>query len=145
MVPASQHESLYGKIGDIFREAHRYRGLRHNLARAYLCGTTELRDGYQYNLDRFHALWEKASSDPARLVAMLPDAPRSFEFMQALVDELYADELAMMKGYRRHCTLDDDGMRVRAALLWVLEQFGAYEGLESTRASSTSTGDLEQG
>ena len=145
VVPDTQHESLYGKIGDIFRDAHRYRGLRHNLARSYLCGTTELRDGYQYNLDRFHALWEKASSDPARLAGMLPEAPRSFEFLQSWVDELFADELAMMKGYRRHCTLDDDGRRVRTALLWVLDQFGAYEGLESTRASSKSAGDLEQG
>ncbi len=120
---------LYAKVGDLFKAVLRHRGLRANLARAYLCGSTELRDGYQNNLTNFHALWEALNSDPAVLAARLPGPDGWAAFLQGWDDELQAepDKQRYLKGLRRRYTLDDNAQLVRQTVLRALEDFGAYE------------------
>ncbi len=130
VVPPNQHESLYGKIAELFAQVHRHRGLRTNLARAYLCGTTELRDSYQHNLDNFHALWESASSDPAQLAARLPDPEGWYDFLQSWADSFASDVEVYHKGLVRRATLDQNSNLVRQKLLWILDQFQAFRRIE---------------
>jgi len=136
MVPEAQHASLYARVGDLFRDAHHHRGLRHNLARTYLCAATELRDGYENHLDRFHALWESAHSDPNELAPLLPNPSGWYDFLQGWSDELEGDLMKFLKGVNRHYTLERDENGVRAALYRVLGDYGAYERLAATAAPS---------
>jgi hypothetical protein len=131
VVPPNQHESLYGKIGELFAKVHRHRGLRANLARAYLCGSTELRDSYQHNLDNFHALWESASSEPSKLLPRLPDPDGWYAFLQGWADSFATDAEVYHKGLVRRATLDQNSYLVRQKLLWVLDQFQAFRRIET--------------
>jgi len=130
-VPAEQHEALYSRIADIFRPLLRHRGLRANLARTYLCGSAELRDSYSNNLDNFHALWESVASEPAQLKARLPDAEGWAAFLQGWDDTLNASPELFLKGTSRHATLERDAQRVRATLLRLLGEYGAFARIET--------------
>lgn len=125
-----EQPSLYAKVGELFTPAHRHRALRTNLARTFLCGTTELRDRYQHNLDNFHALWEGASSDPAVLAKTLPDSAHWAEFLDGTYKRLQANPAEAVRGFTRHKVLDLDMLQVRERLLYVLEQFGAIARVE---------------
>lgn len=130
-VAAHQHEELYAKTGAIFKRLIRHRGLRTNLARTYLCGTAELRDGYGNNLDNFHALWESVSSDPATLAAQLPDDAGWRDYLQAWVDRCAAEPELLMKGTLRHAQLAREELAVRATILRLLGEYGAYARIET--------------
>jgi len=123
VVPPNQMAELYGRIGALFLDVHRQRGLRNALARAFLCGTTELRDGYQGHLDRFHALWEESNSTPELLKAKLPDSANWASTLQAWTDEMAKDELRFLRGVRRRYFLDANAEAVRALLFRLLDQF----------------------
>jgi hypothetical protein len=123
VVPPNQMAELYGRIGALFLDIHRQRGLRHAFAQSFLCGTTELRDGYQGHLDRFHALWEEASSTPATLAAKLPDAAAWASTLQTWTDEMARDELRFLRGVRRRYFLDANAQAVRDLLYQLLDQF----------------------
>ncbi len=127
-VPPRQHRELYATIGDIFAGARRYRGLREALAAAYLSGSPAVRDGYRESLVRFHALWDKHASTPANVLPELPRSPEDWtDFLQELADECEKDRDLREAGKRRQAALDADAATVRATLVWVLEQFGAFE------------------
>lgn len=130
-VPAEQHPEFYARIAELFRAVLRHRGLRTNLARTYLCGNAELRDNYLYNLDNFHALWESAGSDPANLRAKLPDDAGWRDFLQGWHDSLVADPQPFYRGASRHATLDRATHMVRATLLRLLGEYGAYARIET--------------
>lgn len=123
VVPQHQMSELYGRIGALFLDIHRQRGLRHALAQSFLCGTTELRDGYQGHLDRFHALWEESSSTPQTLAAKLPDAAAWANTLQTWTDEMAKDELRFLRGVRRRYFLDANAQAVRDLLFQLLDQF----------------------
>jgi len=130
-VPAHQHEELYAKTGAIFKRLLRHRGLRTNLARAYLCGTAELRDSYGNNLDHFHALWESVTSDPATLAKQLPDEAGWRDYLQGWLDRCAAEPELLMKGTLRHAQLAREELLVRATILRLLGEYGAYAKLET--------------
>jgi len=130
-VPAHQHEELYAKTGAIFKRLLRHRGLRTNLARAYLCGTAELRDSYGNNLDNFHALWENVTSDPASLAKQLPDEAGWRDYLQGWVDRCAAEPELLMKGTLRHAQLAREELLVRATILRLLGEYGAYARIET--------------
>lgn len=133
-VRGDQQQDLYTRIAELFREVFRHRGLRQNLARTYLRGNAELRDLYANNLDNFHALWESCASDPATLRARLPD-PASWQgFLQSWNDELVADPQPYYRGTDRHATLDRNAQAVRATLLRLLGEYGAYARIETLPA-----------
>jgi hypothetical protein len=130
-VPAEQHEELYGRTSAVSNRLIRYRGLRTNLARTYLCGTTELRDGYAHNLDNFHALWESVSSTPAALAAQLPDDAGWRDYLQAWADRCVTEPELLLKGTQRHAQLEREQLAVRATMLRLLGEYGAYAKLET--------------
>jgi hypothetical protein len=130
-VPAEQHEELYGRIAELFRAVSRHRSLRTNLARTYLCGNADLRDRYMHNLDNFHALWESVRSDPAALLPKLPDDAGWRDFLQGWDDSLAADVQLLYRGTSRHATLDRETHRVRATMLRLLEEYGAFTRIET--------------
>ncbi|MCC6409088.1 MAG: hypothetical protein IT453_18150 [Planctomycetes bacterium] len=133
IVPESQHEALFGRLGELYMPAFHFRGLRNAVARTFVCGSTELRDGYQQHLDNFHALWESAGSDPAVLAAQLPDETKWSEFLVGLTERAPTDELFALRGLRRRVTLDQNGAEVRRYLYWLLEQADAYRRLGAGR------------
>jgi hypothetical protein len=137
VVPETQHASLYAQIGELFQGAYRHRSLRHNLARVFLCGTTELRDNYQPNLDRFHALWDSVSSEPTVLAEKLPPSEGWAEFLQGWADETSRNPELFLKGVNRRFTLENDARAVRATLMRVLDENGVYKRLDA----STSAGE----
>jgi hypothetical protein len=130
VVSDAKQPSLYAKVGELFTPAHRHRALRTNLARTFLCGTTELRDRYQHNLDNFHWLWESVSSDPAALAKSLPDSAHWAEFLDGTYKKLEAEPAEAVRGFRRHKVLDLDMLKVRERLMYVLEQYGAFARVE---------------
>lgn len=130
-VPGEKHEELYARIGVVTKSLIRHRGLRTNLARTYLCGTAELRDGYAHNLDNFHALWESAGSDAATLAPQLPDDAGWRDYLQAWADRCAAEPELLMKGTLRHAQLEREQLAVRATMLRLLGEYGAYAKLET--------------
>lgn len=133
IVPESQHEELFGRIGGLVMPAYHHRSLRHALARTFVCGSTELRDGYQQHQDNFHALWESVSSDPGALAAILPAEAQWSEFLTGLAERAGADELFALRGLRRRDTLDKNGDEVRRWLFWLLEEAEAYRWLDGAK------------
>jgi hypothetical protein len=130
VIQVHEQAPLYAKVAELFARAQHQRGLRENLARTFICGTTELRDGYQGHLDNFQALWESASSTPAILRARLPAIEAWAEFLQDWHDTVVADRELLCKGLVRRSTLDQGSARVRESLLWVLDQYGAFTRIE---------------
>lgn len=124
-VPAGRQRELYGRIEGLFQAAHRHRGLRHALARAYFVADPVLRDGYGPHVERFHALWDLFASDPARLAGELPAAADGPAWLEALVERLRAEPELLERGRVRRATLAADQRRVRATLAQVMEISGA--------------------
>ncbi|MCK6445963.1 MAG: hypothetical protein L6Q99_06170 [Planctomycetes bacterium] len=133
IVPESQHEGLFGRIGGLVMPAYHHRSLRHALARTFVCGSTELRDGYQQHQDNFHGLWESVSSDPGALAAVLPADAQWSEFLTGLSERAGADELFALRGLRRRDTLDRNGDEVRRWLFWLLGEAEAYRRLDGAK------------
>ncbi|MCE9594367.1 MAG: hypothetical protein K8S98_09235 [Planctomycetes bacterium] len=133
VVPEEQHQALYQRIGELFTPALHFRGLRENLARTFVCGTTELRDGYQQHFDNFQSLWESVSSNPADLAVLLPDDAKWSDFLLKLTSQVKTDEQLALRGIRRRYTLDQNGEQVRANLYWLLEQADAYRRLDARK------------
>jgi hypothetical protein len=123
VVANSEQAPLYARLGELFFAVHRQRGLRGALARAFLCGSTELRDGYQNHLDRFHALWEEANSTPSALAQKLPDSAAWASALQTWTDEMAKDELRLLRGVRRRYFLDANAEQVRTLLFQLLDQY----------------------
>jgi len=131
IVTPDQQPSLYAKIAELFMQVHRHRGLRQNVARTYLAGTTDLRDSYQHNLDNFHALWESAASEPAKLLPRLPDSEGWYAFLQGWADSFATDVEVYHKGLVRRAVLDQNSYLVRQKLLGILDQYQAYRRIET--------------
>jgi hypothetical protein len=122
-VPASKHEALYDRIGELFVPAQRHRGLRHAIASCYLAGSAVLRDGYTDQLDNFHALWEDCRSTPAEMAKRLPPAAKRSEFLAAWTATCHAKGAVWQAGLARHKTLDREAEAVRTLLLRLLGEF----------------------
>lgn len=126
-VPSSQHKALYDKIGELYVPARRHRGLREALARTYLRGSAVPLDLYAPNVDQFHALWETATSTPSELAKILPPSADWERFLTEWRDRCVAEPELFEAGVRRRETLDADRARIRAKLVWVLGELGAFE------------------
>jgi hypothetical protein len=127
-VPQGKQKSLYDAIGAAFSDARRYRGLREALASCYVNAAPVLRDGYGESLVRFHALWDKHRSTPAELAAALPrDAEAWVDFQSKWSREVGKQKALRDAGLTRQATLAADAVRVRAALVYVLRELGAFE------------------
>lgn len=133
-VPATQQEALYDRIGDLYKDAHRHRGLRHALARTYLVGSAAMRDGYAPHRDGFQALWDTHRSIPTGLLPELPDPAKWEKFLSAWAKRCRSDSKLAKAGQNRRATLDRDASAVRGALLNVLTEFGAYERIEGGKS-----------
>jgi hypothetical protein len=124
--PVSAQEELYAQVGDLFQDLHRHRGLRHALARSYAVGDAVLRDGYAAHLERFHALWDQASSMPAELLPRLPGPEQWEGFLLQLARDVGGDGDAgnarSIAGYNRRRTLEQDSWRVRDLLRTCLRE-----------------------
>ena len=127
VVPERQHDALYERIGELFQDARRHRGLRNALARCYLAGEVVLRDGYAVHLERFHALWDSVSSSPEELAAKLPDAKGWSAFLAGWDERCKAEPELLEQGRRRRATLVRDAGAVRRTLLGILRDSGALE------------------
>jgi hypothetical protein len=119
--PVREQDSLYARIGELFQDARRHRGLRHALAQTYLVGAPSLRDGYGANLDALHALWESAASMPAELLPRLPDAKGWEAFLDGWLARCDAEPELLRAGVRRRAVLESDAAAVRAALARVMQ------------------------
>ena len=126
-IPASEHDALYDRIAELFAVARRHRGLRNALARAYVSGDAKLADGYQTNLNRFHALWERAGSDPAALEPTLPAVGDWKEWLATQSRAIDRDRDLRRRATERRSTLAADAAKVRATLVGVMRQYGALD------------------
>lgn len=125
-IPASRHDQLYGRLGEIFQSARRHRGMRTALARSYLQATPVMRDGYGPSIDRLHGLWELHESDPEALAKALPEEDEEWEEWWA---NLYfrIDKVVEVveKARVRRRTLESNAGRVRGVLVAVMREYGA--------------------
>jgi hypothetical protein len=126
-IPGREQDPLYEKVIAEFTALHRHRTLRHAIAITFACGTDVLRDGYQGNLDNFHALWEDCSSTPEKLKARLPTPEKRSEFLEAWVKRCLEKDSPYRAGQNRRAVLDGNAYAVRATVFHVLEEYGALE------------------
>lgn len=129
-VPSSQHERLYTLVGGWFRAANRHMVLRRVAARSFLDAGEPLPDGYSHLAINFHALWDEHASDPAALRAALPAPEAMDDWLAALTKRVREDPKAWERGNVRADALARDAAGVRAAALWVLKEYGAYDALD---------------
>lgn len=127
-VPAKQQQSLYSHLGEYFVAARHHRGLREALASTYLTGEPTYRDGYTSgNTVGFHALWNRASSDPTALEPLLPEAKDWAAFLERINAEFERDREAWRGGEQRRETLIADARFVRSRLVAILDDLGHFE------------------
>ncbi|MCP3919191.1 MAG: hypothetical protein GY711_26925 [bacterium] len=126
-VRASQHDALYEKIGNLFVDARRHRGLRHAFARLYVSGKPAQRDGYGPHVDRFHALWDVHASTPEKLAPVLPAPDDWAEWLEKEGKRVDTSRKLYTAGQKRHATLAADSARVRATLVRVMREIGALK------------------
>ena len=126
-VPANAHDELYSTLGRHFVQARRYLGPRRALARLYLTGTPVIEGGYDADLDGYHALWEAHASDPDRLVRALPSPEGWTAFLETHWAGLKAEPERFLRGQERRRALEEDALRVRARLVAILTELGAFE------------------
>jgi hypothetical protein len=120
-------DDLYKTVGEIFVAALRYRGLRTALARTYLSGTVELRDGYALHIERLHALWDAHASTPGEVAALLPDSEHWAEFLEKWTLQCEEHPDVLHAGVARHAQLDRDAAATRAFFAEILKDLGALE------------------
>jgi hypothetical protein len=126
-IPGHQQDPLYEKVIGEFTALHGHRSLRHAIAITFACGTDVLRDGYQGNLDNFHALWEDCSSTPEKVRARLPAPEGRTAFLEAWVKRCLEKDGPYAAGQNRRAVLDGNAHAVRATVFRVLEEYGALE------------------
>lgn len=120
-VPSSEHEALYGRIGDLFVPARHHRGLREAAASAYLVAEPAYKDGYTAgNTVGFHALWSRHSSDPRALGPTLPEAADWAEYLEDWNAQLEDDNELWASGLLRRDTLAADQAFVRHRLVAIM-------------------------
>jgi hypothetical protein len=140
-VPAKQQEPLYSHLGTYFVDARHHRGLREALASAYLVGEPAYRDGYTSgNTVGFHALWNRASSDPAALLPLLPKAKEWAAFLERINAEFERDREAWRGGEQRRETLLADARFVRGRLVAILADLGHFAAPAAPPAEDTRRG-----
>jgi hypothetical protein len=126
-VPATRQDALYDRIGELFQDARRHRGLRQALAQCFLVADPELRDGYAASLVELHALWESAASTPTELVGRLP-APSAWKsFLQDWTARCKKEPDLRGVGDRRRAALASGAQEVRATFARVLTEFAARD------------------
>jgi len=126
-VSGTTQDDLYERVGEHFQVARRHRGLRVALARTYLVGSADMRDGYASHRDGLHALWNEAASTPADLAPQLPDVDHWAAFLEQLGARMADDEQFAAAGVYRRQTLDWEAWQVRGLLVSILGDAGAFE------------------
>ena len=126
-VPPSEQDEVYKAVADLFVPLHSYRGVRTALARTYLSGSVELRDGYANHIDRLHALWDAHSSTPSAVAALVPDSQGVAEFVANWALQVEEHPELRQAGVTRHAQLDRDRADVRAFFAEILKDCGALE------------------
>jgi hypothetical protein len=126
-VPASQHDELYDLVGELFADARRYRGLREALAQTFLVGTAALETSYAPHLLRLHGQWEEYGSQPADLAKVLPRSDDWADYLERWARRFDKDAKRLQKARTRVAQLDWDRTQVRALLVRILQEYGAFE------------------
>ena len=128
-IPSTEHDRLYGAIGDRFVPAKQFRSLREALVRCYLISRPALRDGFgTSHMDVFHAFWDVHSSEIDKGRDELPEPGKGWnEFLVDWVKKLGKDEDLLARMRTRSATLAADEAFVRARLIAVMQDVGAFE------------------
>ena len=119
------HGEVYGKIGELFKRARRYRALREVLAKCLVTGKPVLGGGYDSSLEVLHVFWDEHGSDPYRLAESLPDGTTWREFLVAWQGRFGREPELQARGRKRRQVLEADARRVRSTLVWVMREYGA--------------------
>ncbi len=129
-VPDREHNELYATVGTLFRSAQRHRGLRSAIAATFLESSPKLPGSYPTSIERFHGLWESCASTPAEVAKLLPEPERWSEFLVECSTRMSGDPKLLAAAQSRQATLAADALAVRALLVRLLEQRGAFERKE---------------
>ncbi len=125
--PVRKQRSLYKAIGEIYTDVRRLRELNGALARSWLQAAPALEGGHGPAINNYHALWESVSSVPADLAKALPPADEWQEYLAAWARRCLKEEPLFRSGETRAAALKADQQRVRATLIRVMEEFGAFD------------------
>lgn len=139
-MPSSQHDKVYEKVGEMYQDARRYRGLRQALAIAYLNGSGELRDSYAGHLIRLHALWESVKSNPVELAPELPDADAGSKFLETWKRKVDRDPKLLNGGAARRAALESDAARIRALAARLVLEARAQSAARAARGEKKRAG-----
>lgn len=126
-VPDSQHKALYQRVGEVFQDARRHRGLRAALARSYLNGASELEPLYGVCVERLHFAWDEHQSDPRELAKKLPAPNKWNEHLAGLEKRMLTAKDGLARARTRIETLARDAAQLRASLTAILRERGAFE------------------
>jgi hypothetical protein len=129
-VPDRQHDELYDTVGKLFTPAQRHRGLRSAIAAVFLQSAPALPGAYPTCVERFHGLWETCASTPAEVAKLLPPPEKWSEFLVECSTRVSGDPKLAAAVQVRQATLESDSAAIRALLVRLLEQRGAFERKE---------------
>ncbi|QDU67505.1 hypothetical protein [Engelhardtia mirabilis] len=127
-VPNSEHDEMYGLIGELFVPAKEHRSLREALSRCFLIAEPVMRDGFSSgHVTAFQAFWEENGSEPTKAAEALP-APKDFgDFLRDWIRRLGKDEDLLAAARGRAAALAADEVYVRGRLIAVMRDMGAFE------------------
>jgi hypothetical protein len=124
-VPENRQKSLYRKVEQLFQAPRGYRALRTALARTYLTGVADMRDGLEGRIDHLHGLWHRNGDAPEQLVAALPGPADELFFLADWGLEVEEDQELRAEAARRHLDLQREAWQLRKLLIRVLDDVSA--------------------
>jgi len=126
-IPGGAQKKAYDAVGELFLSAFHHRRLREALAANYLRGKAVAADTYAPNVLAFSALWENAQGDPDKLVKELPATKDWDKFMKGLTSDIAKKKSFREAGQNRLAWFEGERYLVKSKLVWVLQEFGAFE------------------
>lgn len=126
-IPNGKQRSAYDAVEELFLNAYHHRRLREAIAANYLRGNAVAADTYAPNILAFNALWESAGGDPDKLVKELPEAKDWDKFLKNLTRDIAKKKSFREAGQNRLAWYEGERYKVKAMLVWVLTEFGAFE------------------
>ena len=129
-IPGGKQKKAYAAVEELFLPAFRYRRLREAFAANYLRGKAIPSDTFAPNILGLNAMWEEVAGDPAKLREELPDAKHWEKFMKSLTKKVAKKKKFREAGQGRVNWFEGERYKVKAKLVWVLQEFGAFDRTE---------------
>lgn len=125
-VPGPLQSPLYDRIGELFHEIRRERGLAEALALSFFQVDPPLNATYVDAKERLQLFWSKHDSALDECQAALPASSQWDSWWETMA-QLQTDDALGEKAANRRMALGSEPARIRGIFVWVMKEWGALK------------------